>query len=121
MPWTLFLFSNIYQGTLSSKSLSSLGLRMEFALWGDQESGPVCSPEIQGCNPAFCLVPSSQDPEHHHLMVSAPKACTFFFESVRYSGESSLVGSSITCVRKLSSMHPRSRLYCFGVFPPSFP
>ena len=34
------------------------------------EEAKVC---LQGCDPAFCLVLSSQGPELHHLMVTAAK------------------------------------------------
>lgn len=34
----------------------------------------VCSPEVQGCGPAFCPGPSSQEPELHQLTVTAAKA-----------------------------------------------
>lgn len=38
------------------------------------EQAQVCSPEGQGCDPAFCLVPSFEDPDLHHLIFTAAKA-----------------------------------------------
>lgn len=46
-------------GTISSRSL--------------KRSKQVCSPEVQGGDPAFCSAPSSQDPELYHLKVTAGK------------------------------------------------
>lgn len=43
--------------------------------WYSSEQIPewdkVCSPEVQGYDPAICLTPFSQDPELHHLTFSA--------------------------------------------------
>lgn len=39
---------------------------------------PNCPPEDQDCDPAFCLSPSSQNPELHHLVVAAAKAAPDF-------------------------------------------
>lgn len=122
MPWTPFLSRTFYQGSLSSIPLSSLGLSMELALCGDQSQGQSALFKSRAEVLLFHLVPSSRDPEHHHFMVSAPRACTsptspYLFVSMSYSSESPCVGSPITCARKLSSMHFRSLLYCFGVFP----
>lgn len=35
-----------------------------------QRLGPVCSLAVQGWYPVFCLVASSKDPDHLHLMVT---------------------------------------------------
>lgn len=80
------------------------------------EEDGLYSPESQGCGPAFCSAPSSQDPEAHHLMVTAAKAasdfpiCCQFFVSTRSRGAPFLVGSVIICVGKLLLMHSTSVL-----------
>jgi len=38
------------------------------------EEAKVVSPEVQGCNLAFCLAPSSQDPEFPYLTVTEAEA-----------------------------------------------
>lgn len=79
-----------------------------------------CSPEAQSCDPAFCLIPSLQHPELHHLMITVARAAPnihipdwFFlvYISTRPS-RTPLISSLITCITKLSSMHSGNFLYC---------
>lgn len=60
------------------KLLSSPGFHFALGLYKIfskqiPEQATVCSPWIESCDPALCLVPSSQDPELHHFMVYAVK------------------------------------------------
>lgn len=64
----------------------------------------VCSPEAQSYDFAFCLAPSSQHSELHHLVVTASKAAP----TLPIPSEAFLVGehevqSTSSCVKKLWS------------------
>lgn len=64
------------------------------------ELARVCPPEAQGCDPPVCLVLFSQDPELHHLIVTASKAapdlhilyCFFLVCKCKFSIKPHLVG-----------------------------
>lgn len=50
--------------------------------------GKFCSPEDHGCEPAFCPIPASQDPELHHFTATAAKVAF----DLHIPSESLLVG-----------------------------
>lgn len=85
------------------------------------EQTRVCSPQVQGCCPAICFIPSSYHPEFHHLMViaamTAPAftflAIFFWFVSMSLNRASSLIGSLITYVRRQLLGSSRDLLDCF--------
>lgn len=54
--------------------------------WQVSEPTRVCCPEVQGCCPAICFIPSSYHPEFHHLMVvAAMTAPAFTFLAIFFS------------------------------------
>lgn len=65
-------------------------------LWGSSkhvlEQPEACSPEVQGCAPAFCIAASSWAPRLYHLMVTAAKVAPTFIPPA----SSSLLVSSQT-------------------------
>lgn len=42
------------------------------------EEAKVCCPKVQDCDLPFCHAPLSQDPELHHLLVTAAEAAFDF-------------------------------------------
>jgi len=81
------------------------------------EEAKVSSPVVQTRGLAFCPAPSSQDHELHYLMVTAARLPSAFtspspalFVSRRSSRARLLIGFSIPCVRKLSSILSRNLL-----------
>lgn len=74
----------------------------------------------EGCDLAICLVPFSQKPEVHHLIVTEAKVAQTFtslissslFVSMRSSRQPLLVGSLIPFVRGLPSIHVRNLRDC---------
>lgn len=40
------------------------------------EKAKICSAGFQGCDPALCPISILQDPEIHHLIITAAKAAS---------------------------------------------
>lgn len=58
LSWALLLARALSWGALPSRSLMS----------------KICSPKVQGCDPALCLAPFSQATELHHRVVTVATA-----------------------------------------------
>lgn len=84
------------------------------------EEADVNSPEVQGCDLSHCPVSSAGNTEFHDLMVTVTKVAPAFTSATRPSllvnirciSTAFLLGPSITCSRKLSSVLSNHLLDC---------
>ena len=78
------------------------------------EQVKVCSPDVQNCDSTVRSFPFSQDPEFHHLMVTAAKAAPKPLHSsqVVFCLEVSYPAEHLPCMRNHDYIHPLQYSSC---------